>query len=63
MEKANKAKERRAYMSNWDKNNRFPVSIRLRRREDAELIEVYKGIANKSEWLRGCLTAEKNKAA
>ena len=57
-----KMDKRRAYIRDWDKEKRFPVSIRLRRGEDAELIEIFKNIPNKAEWLRGCLLAEKEKA-
>lgn len=56
-------KERNKYISAWDKKNRVAVTIRLRRNEDAELIEVYRKIPNKAEWLRSCLMEQKNKMA
>lgn len=63
-EKKKSASEKKiAYINKWDKANRVSVSIRLRKREDAELIEVFRTIPNKAEWLRDCLRREKEKAA
>ena len=63
MEEEKKANKKIDYINRWDKENRVPVSIRLRKREDADLIEVFRSIPNKAEWLRSCLRAEKEKAA
>ena len=58
-EEEEKNSGRKSYISDWDKKNRMAVTIRLRKKEDAELIKIYKEIPNKAEWFRECLLKQK----
>ena len=51
------------YIKEWNKKNRKVLSVRLNKTADADLIEVFESIPNKSEWIRDCLRdyMEKNK--
>jgi hypothetical protein len=55
------AKERnRQYILAYLKENSIPVNIRMNKKTEAEYIEIYKSIPNKSKWFKECLLEYKN---
>ena len=49
------------YNLEYKRNMMLSVGFRLHRKSDADLIEVYQSIPDKSEWFRECLREYKNK--
>ena len=47
----------------YEKEHSISITLCMRREADAELIEVYQSIPNKTEWFRECLQKYKKEAS
>ena len=51
----NWAKNKIEYDRRYDKENKIQVALRLNKKTEPELVEIYQSIPNKSQWFKDCL--------
>ena len=48
-------KSKKEYNLKYDRENKVHVAVKLNKATDAELIEIYRSIPNKAQWIKDCL--------